>query len=52
MMRFLALKLAQVPLKIINKIKSLMGTWPTKLYPNSIQTGVLLGVYSINSVHS
>ena len=44
------LELAQVPLKIINTIKSLMGTWATKLFLNSIetdiskyQTGVLQG---------
>ena len=36
-----ALELAQVPLKITNTIKSLMGTWATKLYLNSIETDII-----------
>ena len=36
-----ALELAQVSLKIINTIKSLMGTWATKLFLNSIETDII-----------
>ena len=36
-----ALELAQVPLKIINTIKSLMGTWTTKLFLNLIETDII-----------
>ena len=36
-----ALELAQVPLKIINTIKSLMGTWATKPFLNSIETDII-----------
>ena len=36
-----ALELADVPLKIITPIKSLVGTWVTKLYFNSIETDII-----------
>ena len=36
-----AFELAQVPLKIINTIKLLMGTWATKLFLNSTETGII-----------
>ena len=36
-----ALELVQVPLKIISTIKSLMGTWATKLFLNSIETDII-----------
>ena len=36
-----ALELAQAPLKIINTIKSLMGTWATKPFLNSIETDII-----------
>ena len=35
------LELAQVPLKITSTIKSLMGTWATKLCLNSIETDIV-----------
>ena len=35
------LELADVPLKIITPIKSLMGTWTIKLYFNSIETDII-----------
>ena len=34
-------ELAQVPLKITSTIKSLMGTWATKLCLNSIETDIV-----------
>ena len=36
-----ALEPVQVPLKIINMIKSLMGTWATKLFLNSIEADII-----------
>ena len=36
-----ALELAQEPLKIANTIKSLMGTWATKFFLNSIETDII-----------